>query len=143
VAAAPGAAPADPLVAQYEAGYALYQKGDYAGAERALKAFAQANPAHPRASNASFWAGRSLMQQQQYGEAARVFYGGYQASPKGQRAHNSLLWLAKALLETKGPKAQKAACDTLDQLAKAFPDRMTGQFAADAAATRAQAQCAA
>jgi TolA-binding protein len=83
------------------------------------------------------------MQQQQYGEAARVFYGGYQANPKGQRAHNSLLWLAKALLETKGPKAQKAACDTLDQLNKAFPDRMTGQFAADAAATRAQAKCSA
>jgi TolA-binding protein len=142
-ATAPGAAtPAsDPLTAEYEAGYALYQKGDYAGAERALRAFAQANPTHPRASNASFWAGRSLMQQQQYGEAARVFYGGYQANPKGQRAHNSLLWLAKALLETKGPKAQKAACDTLDQLNKAFPDRLTGQFAADAAATRAQAQC--
>jgi TolA-binding protein len=140
----PGAAaPTDPLIAQYEAGYALYQKGDYAGAERALRTFAQANPTHPRASNAAFWAGRSLMQQQQFGEAARVFYGGYQANPKGQRAHNSLLWLAKALLETKGPKAQKAACDTLDQLAKAFPDRMTGQFAADAAATRAQAKCAA
>jgi TolA-binding protein len=143
-ATAPEAAPAaDPLTAQYEAGYALYQKGDYAGAERALKAFAQANPTHPRASNASFWAGRALMQQQQYGEAARVFYGGYQANPKGQRAHNSLLWLAKALLETKGPKAQKAACDTLDQLGKAFPDRMTGQFAADAAATRALAKCGA
>ena len=142
-AAAAAAPAADPLVAQYEAGYALYQKGDYLGAEKALRAFAQAHPAHPRASNASFWAGRSLMQQQQYGEAARVFYGGYQASPKGQRAHNSLLWLARALLETKGPKAQKAACDTLDQLAKAFPDRMTGQFAADAATTRAQAQCGA
>jgi TolA-binding protein len=134
---------ADPLTAQYEAGYALYQKGDYEGAEAALKAFAQANPTHPRASNASFWAGRALMQQQQFGEAARVFYGGYQANPKGQRAHNSLLWLARALLETKGPKAQKAACDTLDQLAKSFPDRMTGQFAADAAATRAQAKCGA
>ena len=142
-ASPPAPAAADPLVAQYEAGYALYQKGDYAGAERALRAFAQANPTHARASNASFWAGRSLMQQQQFGEAARVFYSGYQANPKGQRAHNSLLWLARALLETKGPKAQKAACDTLDQLSKAFPDRMTGQFAADAAATRAQAKCGA
>jgi TolA-binding protein len=142
-AAAAAAAPADPLTAQYEAGYALYQAGDFAGAEQALRSFAQANPTHPRASNASFWAGRSLMQQKQFGEAARVFYGGYQANPKGQRAHNSLLWLARALLETKGPKAQKAACDTLDQLAKSFPDRMTGQFAADTAATRAQAQCAA
>ena len=73
--------------------------------------------------------------------AARTFYAGYQNSPKGQRAHNSLLWLAKALLETKGPKSAKAACDTLDQLSKSFPDRLTGQFAADAAATRAQAKC--
>lgn len=146
VATGPGAATsaaADPLTAQYEAGYALYQAGDFAGAERALRSFAQSNPTHPRASNASFWAGRSLMQQKQFGEAARVFYGGYQANPKGQRAHSSLLWLARALLETKGPKAQKAACDTLDQLAKSFPDRMTGQFAADTAATRAQARCAA
>jgi TolA-binding protein len=138
--AAAEAAP-DPLAAQYEAGYALYQQGDFAAAERALRAFAEANPTHPRASNASFWAGRALMQQRQFGEAARVFYGGYQTNPKGQRAHNSLLWLARALLETKGPKAQKAACDTLDQLAKSFPDRMTGQFAADTATTRAQAQC--
>ena len=136
------AAPAtDPLTAQYEAGYALYQQGDFAGAEKALRAFAQANPTHPRASNAAFWAGRSLMQQKQFGEAARVFYAGYQANPKGQRAHNSLLWLAKALLETKGPKAQKATCDTLDQLSRSFPDRMTGQFAADTAVTRAQAKC--
>jgi TolA-binding protein len=140
-AAAAGTAATDPLVAQYEAAYALYERKDFAGAEKALRAFAQANPTHPRASNANYWAGRALMQQGMAGEAARVFYAGYQAAPKGQRAHNSLLWLAKALLETRGPKAVKAACDTLDQLARSFPDRMTGAFAADAAATRAQAQC--
>lgn len=146
-AAAPAAVPpaasaaTDPLTTQYEAAYALYELKDFAGAEKALRVFAQANPAHPRASNANFWAGRALMQQGQPAEAARVFYAGYQAQPKGQRAHNSLLWLAKALLETRGPKAVKAACDTLDQLARSFPDRMTGAFAADAAATRAQAQC--
>ncbi|MGL6042689.1 MAG: tetratricopeptide repeat protein, partial [Sandaracinobacteroides sp.] len=86
-AALSGAAAADPLVAQYEAGYALYEKGDHAAAEKALRAFAQANPGHPRASNASYWAGRALMQQNLPGDAARVFYGGYQANPKGQRAH--------------------------------------------------------
>ena len=147
-AAAPAPAPgataapaADPLTAQYEAGYALYEKGDFAGAEKALKAFVTANPKHARASNAAFWAGRAQMQQGQPADAARTFYAGYQNSPKGQRAHNSLLWLAKALLETKGPKSAKAACDTLDQLNKSFPDRLTGQFAADAAATRVQAKC--
>ena len=137
-AAAPGA---DPLVAQYEAGYALYEKGDFAGAEKALKAFVEANPKHARASNAAFWAGRAQLQQGDPANAARTFYAGYQNSPKGQRAHNSLLWLAKALLDTKGPKSVKAACDTLDQLGKSFPDRLTGQFAADVAATRAQAKC--
>jgi TolA-binding protein len=81
------------------------------------------------------------MQQDLPGEAARVFYAGYQANPKGQRAHNSLLWLAKALLQTPGPKAAKAACDTLIQLDKSFPDKLTGQFAADVSATRAQAKC--
>ncbi|MGL6044434.1 MAG: tetratricopeptide repeat protein, partial [Sandaracinobacteroides sp.] len=140
-AALSGAPAADPLVAQYEAGYALYEKGDHAAAEKALRAFAQANPRHPRASNASYWAGRALMQQNLPGDAARVFYGGYQANPKGQRAHNSLLWLARALLQTQGPKAGKAACDTLAQLEKSFPDKLSGQFAADVATTRVQAKC--
>ncbi|TPE58460.1 tetratricopeptide repeat protein [Sandaracinobacter neustonicus] len=137
----PATAGADPLTAQYEAGYALYEKGDFAGAEKALKSFVEANPKHARASNAAFWAGRAQLQQGDPANAARTFYAGYQNSPKGQRAHNSLLWLAKSLLETKGPKSVKAACDTLDQLGKSFPDRMTGQFAADVAATRAQAKC--
>lgn len=133
------AAAADPAEARYRAGYALYTSGDYPGAYKALSAFVGANPKHARASNAQFWAGRSLLAEGRTADAAKAFLAGYQQFPRGERAHNSLLWLGKSLLELKQPAA---ACQALDQLKTAYPDRLTGQFAADTAAARAQAKCA-
>ena len=132
------AAAADPE-AEYRAGYELYTKGQYAEAEARLNAFVAANPKHARASNAQFWAGRSLLAQGKTPEAAKAFLAGYQKFPKGERAHNSLLYLGKSLLEMKQPKA---ACQALDQLKTAYPDRLTGAFAADVDKTRAAAACA-
>lgn len=130
--------PVDALAAQYEAGYALYVKKDYIGAEKALVTFANANGTHPRSSNAWYWAGRARMQQGLHAEAARAFTEGYRRLPKGERAHNSLLYLSRALLELKQPKA---ACQALDELETRFPDRMTTAFSPEVAATRAQAKC--
>lgn len=136
------AAPARPAAAdpeqQYQAAYRLYTAGDYPGAVAALEAFVKAHPQHPRASNAQFWAGRAYMAQQMHREAARAFLAGYQNWPRGERAHNSLLWLARALLAM---NQRQPACQTLDQLRTAFPDRLTGSFAAEAASTRQQARC--
>ncbi|MGQ5702311.1 tetratricopeptide repeat protein [Sandaracinobacteroides sp. A072] len=130
----------DPGEAAYVSGYQLYTKGDHAGAIKTLTAFLEANPKHRRASNAQFWIGRSMMAQDKTAEAAKAFLSGYQKYPRGDRAHNSLLWLGKALLKLKQPKA---ACQALDQLQTAYPDRLTGQVAVDAKATRAEAGCGA
>jgi tol-pal system protein YbgF len=132
------ATPADAAEARYREGYALYTGGDFAGAHKALSSFVAANPKHARASNAQFWAGRALLSQGKTADAAKAFLAGYQQFPRGERAHNSLLWLGKSLIELKQPAA---ACQALDQLKTAYPDRLTGQFAADNAATRAQAKC--
>jgi tol-pal system protein YbgF len=139
-ATTPAAAPppSDALEQAYRDGYALYTSGKYAEAAKALSDFAAANPKHPRASNAQFWAGRSLLAQGKTADAAKAFLAGYQKFPRGERAHNSLLWLGKSLIELNQPKA---ACQALDQLRTAYPDRLTGQVAADATAARAQAKC--
>lgn len=132
------AATTDAVEARYREGYALYTSGDYAAASKALTAFVAANPKHARASNAQFWAGRSMLAQGRTADAAKAFLAGYQQFPRGERAHNSLLWLGKSLIELKQPAA---ACQALDQLKTAYPDRLTGQFAADTSAARAQAKC--
>lgn len=133
-------ADADALEARYREGYGLYTAGDYAAAYKALSDFAEANPKHARASNAQFWAGRALLAQGKTADAAKAFLGGYQKFPRGERAHNSLLWLGKSLVDLKQPAA---ACQALDQLTTAYPDRITGQFANDLTAARTQAKCAA
>lgn len=130
----------DPVEAAYVAGYEKYVAKDYAGAIRDLEAFVSAHPKHARASNARFWAGRAMMAQGQNAQAAKAFLSGYQTWPRGARAHNSLLWLSRSLLAMNQPEA---ACQALDQLASAYPDRMTGSFATDAANTRKQAKCGA
>ena len=136
----PATAAADPAEAAYRAGYARYAAGDYAGAEKALTAFMVANPKHSRAGHSQFWAGRSMMQQGRHAQAAKAFLAGYQTYPRGDRAPNSLLWLGRALLALQQPKA---ACQALDQLRTAFPDKLVGQLGADASSTRAQAKCGA
>jgi len=137
-AAKPVPAAADPVEAEYLRGYGLYTAGNHAAAAAALSAFVKANPKHPRGSNAQFWAGRALMADGKTPEAAKAFLAGYQQYPRGERAHNSLLWLGKSLVQMNQPKA---ACQALDQLRTAYPDKLTGQFAADNSATRAQARC--
>lgn len=138
--ARPAPAGAAAVEAEYLRGYELYTAGSHEAAATVLSEFAKANPGHSRASNALFWAGRAMMAQGQTAEAAKVFLSGYQRYPRGERAHNSLLWLGRSLLQMNQPQA---ACQALDQLRTAYPDRLTGRFAAEASATRAQARCGA
>jgi tol-pal system protein YbgF len=134
-----GQATAEELEARYREAFALYEARDYAAAAPALEAFAKANPSHPRASNAQYWAGRAVMAQGRPADAAKLFLAGYQQFPRGQRAAESLLWLGKALVDMKQPKA---ACQALDQLRTAYPERLTGTIAAEATRARAAASCA-
>lgn len=130
---------ADPAEEAYRAGYRLYAVGDDAGAATALAAFLAANPKHSRAGHATFWHGRALMRQGQAAPAAKLFLQGYQQFPRSERAPNSLVWLGKALTQLKQPKA---ACQALDELRKAFPDRLTGALLKEATDARAAAGCA-
>jgi tol-pal system protein YbgF len=137
-AASPGA-PATPEAA-YQAAYASYKAQDWPKAVTELTAFAGAYPKSPRASNATYWAGRAEMAQGRHPEAAKLFLSGYKSWPQGAMAPSSLLWLGKALIAMKQPKA---ACEALDQLRAAYPDRLTGQLLTESEATRAQAKCGA
>ncbi len=138
----PAPRPAPPAAtdpeARYLAAYGLYTARDYQKAAAELEAFAKAHPDHPRASNAQYWAGRSQMQLGRHAEAAKLFLAGYQTWPRGQRAAESLLWLGKALTAKKQPKA---ACQALDQLRTAYPERLTGALEAENRRARADAQC--
>lgn len=148
-AAAPAAAPTPAPAAQrpaatpeeaYQAAYGFYKARDWQAASAELSAFAAANPKSPRASNAQYWAGRAEMEQGRHAEAAKLFLSGYKTWPQGAMAASSLLWLGKALIAMKQPKA---ACDALNQLRTAYPDRLTGSLATEAQAARAEARCGA
>ncbi len=134
----PPAAPPETPEDAYRAAYALYRAGDWERAAADLEAFSARFPQSPRASNARYWAGRARMEQGRHAEAAKLFLSSYKTWPKGAMAPSSLLWLGKALVAMKQPKA---ACDALDQLRTAYPDRLTGSLLAEAQATRAQARC--
>ncbi|QMW23046.1 tetratricopeptide repeat protein [Sandaracinobacteroides saxicola] len=143
---ATAAAPAKPVAAgtpaaeeaAYRAALAKWTAKDYPAAAVALQDFVTANPKAARAGHAQFWAGRAMMEQGQHAQAAKAFLSGYQNYPRGERAPNSLLWLGKALTAMKQPKA---ACQALDQLASAYPDKLTGQLKTDADAARTEAKC--
>ncbi|MCS6987452.1 MAG: tetratricopeptide repeat protein [Sphingomonadaceae bacterium] len=134
---APPRPAADPEAA-YQAAYAHYRARDWARAAAELEAFAQAHPKSPRASNARYWAGRAEMERGRPAEAAKLFLANYRTSPEGAMAASSLLWLGKALIALKQPKA---ACDALDQLRTAYPERLQGTLAAEAQKARAEAKC--
>lgn len=133
----PAAVPANAEEA-YRSAMRQWTSKNYPAAQQEMEAFVKAYPKDQRASNAQFWAGRALMEQGQPAQAAKSFLAGYQAYPRGERAPNSLLWLGKALVAMKQPKA---ACQALDQLATAYPDKLTGQLKTDSDAARKQANC--
>lgn len=122
----------------YRQAYALYTEQQYAAAQIALEKFVADYPKHARTADAQFWAGRSLQEQGRTADAAKTFLKGYQDHPESERAHNSLLWLSRMLIELNQPGA---ACQSLDQLKTSYPQRLTGQFAADVKAARSKARC--
>lgn len=126
--------------AAYRAGFALYQAGNDAGAQKAFADFLRDHPDHARTSHASFWTGRSQMRQNLPAPAAKTFLETYQKYPRGERAPNALLWLGKALTVM---KRNEAACQALDELRKVYPDRLTGALLTEANAARADARCGA
>ncbi len=110
--------PGDP-VTQYDFAYGLLQRGDYDGAERALREFADRNASHSLASNALYWLGETYYVRGRFGDAAAAFGQGFQRFPDGSKAVDSLLKLGMSLAQM---GQRDDACLTLAQLGSQFPD---------------------
>ncbi len=104
---------------QYKHAFSLLRQADYAEAERALTAFLEAHPEHPRAANAHYWLGETYYARKDFTQAAVAFAKGYQRFPDGAKAQDNLLKLALSLGSL---GKQPEACASLAQLATQFPD---------------------
>lgn len=140
VAATPGAAPADPIDAEYRAAYALVDQKRYAEATAALKAFAAKYPKHKRASYARHWLGRTYLADGKPALAVETFYANYQDNPRGERAPDSLYWLGQALVQLKKPDE---ACRVYDELTDVYGKSMSATLKDQTARARVAAKCAA
>ncbi|HEY4164487.1 MAG TPA: tol-pal system protein YbgF [Dongiaceae bacterium] len=117
---------------QYDYATGLLQRGAYAEAEIALKAFVAQHPSDALTGNAQYWLGESYYVRSDFKNAAVAFAEGYQKYPKSPKAPDNLLKLGMAL----GQIGQKDnACTAFKQLGKQFPN---ASAAIKDRATRAQ-----
>jgi tol-pal system protein YbgF len=104
---------------QYDYATGLLQRGAYAEAEIALKAFVAQHPSDALTGNAQYWLGESYYVRSDFKNAAIAFAEGYQKYPKSPKAPDNLLKLGMAL----GQVGQKDnACTAFRQLGKQFPN---------------------
>jgi len=137
-AAAAGPATGDPAEDAYMAGYKLWTQKKYPQAEAALASVAKKYPKHKRASYAQNLLGRAYLDDGQPARAAEAFAANYTTNPHGDRAPDSLYYLGQSLTQLKKPAD---ACRVYDELASAYPDKLTGTLKTRVAAARAEAKC--
>lgn len=128
----------DPAEDAYMAGYRLWTQKKYPQAEAALAAVAKKYPRHKRASYAQNLLGRAYLDDGQPARAAEAFAANYTTNPHGDRAPESLYFLGQSLMQLKKPAD---ACRVYDELASAYPDKLTGTLKTRVAAGRADAKC--
>ena len=119
---APGGAtvlPQGEPAADYNNAYALLQRADYSGAERAFNAFLAGHPNDPLAGNAQYWLAETFYVRENYHQAAVHFAEGYKNYPTGPKAAANLLKLGMSLGRL-GKKGE--ACASLNELGRRFPD---------------------
>jgi tol-pal system protein YbgF len=103
---------------QYDYATGLLQRGAYAEAEIALKAFVAQHPNDALTGNAQYWLGETYYARSDFKNAAVAFAEGYQKYPKSPKAPDNLLKLGMTL----GQIGQKDnACTAFKQLAKQYP----------------------
>lgn len=132
------AASGDPAEDAYMAGYKLWTQKKYPQAEAALAAVAKKYPRHKRASYAQNLLGRAYLDDGQPARAAEAFAANYTTNPRGERAPESLYFLGQSLMQLKKPAD---ACRVYDELASAYPDKVTGTLKTRIATARADAKC--
>jgi tol-pal system protein YbgF len=103
----------------YNNAYALLQRADYVGAERAFGAFLVSYPNDPLADNAQYWRAETFYVQEDYHQAAVYFAEGYKKYPTGKKAAANLLKLGMSLGRL---GKNHEACASLDELRRRFPD---------------------
>ncbi len=134
------AVPADPVEAEFQAAYSLYQNKRYTEAEAALTTFVAKRPKSKRASHAQYWLGRAYLSDKQPAPAAKAFLDNYRNMPKGERAPDSLLWLGQSLMAMTPPNAAKA-CEVYDEMNSAYATKLTPVLTTQLAKARAAAKC--
>ena len=137
-AAAAASSSGDPAEDAYITGFRLWEKGNYAEAQRVLEAMAVRYPNHRRASWARNLAGRALLDDGKATAAAKALFANYEADPKGERAQDSLFYLGDALVKLK--KTQDA-CRVYDELQGVYGAGLRDALKRDLPKARAAAGC--
>jgi tol-pal system protein YbgF len=126
-AAVPSAAnvqlPAGPPETQYEFAYGLYQqavqdRGDFGGAEQALRSFVTANGTHRLAGDAQYWLGETFYARRDWTNAAGAFAEQFRRFPQNAKAPDALLRLGQSLGQL---NRKQDACGTLAELDRRYP----------------------
>jgi tol-pal system protein YbgF len=111
--------PGDTPQEQYDYATGLVQRGAYAEAEIALKAFVAEHPKDPLAGNAQYWLGETYYVRSDFKNASVAFAEGYQKYPKSAKSSDNLLKLGMSLGQI---GRNNDACTAFRQLDKQFPD---------------------
>ena len=127
-AAVPAAAavqlPAGPPETQYEFAYGLYQqavqdRGDFGGAEQALRSFVTSNGTHRLAGDAQYWLGETFYARRDWNNAAGAFAEQFRRFPQNAKAPDALLRLGQSLGQL---NRKPDACGTLAELDRRYPN---------------------
>ena len=111
--------PAGSMQDRYKYARGFLIRRDYAGAEKALKAFVDTYPGNELSGNAHYWLGETFYVREDFASAARTFAEGFQRYPKNKKAPDNLLKLGMSLAAL---KLVEEACFTLDKLIKEYPN---------------------
>ena len=84
-----------------------------------LRALLGTHPNDALASNAQYWLGETYYVRRDFAAAAKAFAEGYKKYKDGAKAADTLLKLAMSLANS---EKREAACFTLAELDKVFPD---------------------
>lgn len=121
----PAAEPAAPAPAgdaaedAYNAGYRLWNAGQFAQAQQALEAAATQYPNSRWTSWMRNLQGRAYLDDGKPATAARILLANYQDNPRGDRAADSLYFLGQALTRL---NRRTEACRVYDELAQVYPN---------------------
>jgi TolA-binding protein len=109
---------ADPAEQAYNAGYRLWNAGNFAEAVTALEAAVARYPNSRWTSWARNLHGRALLDDNKPAAAARIFLANYESNPRGERAADSLYFLGQALTRL---NRRTEACRVYDELERVYP----------------------